>query len=339
VNSKLGFHLWKALYDARGNRLESTVFDTQDNPVLRSDLLCHRVTQRFNEQNKVLELSYFGTKGERVNTKDGFAKRTWDYNSQGKVVHFTNWIVAKDGRCVLTKHTDHRNFVLEEAHFDTRGTASVSKEGNHRIQYEYDEFNYRMIERYFGADGKPSLNSLGFHWTRTIRDAKGYWLDHKVYGIDGKPTTSREGIHHWIWRRDNKGKPKLLELCYYGIDEKLADSKYGFARREFIHDEKENLKDSIAYDAKGTRLKWDMTLSRNPVPGNAGEKAGLRVNDVVKRLGGREVTSKECFDYLCGTEGKEGKTLKLEILRGGMSMTLELPSGPHGVSFRDKPIR
>ncbi|MDR1022789.1 MAG: serine/threonine protein kinase [Prevotellaceae bacterium] len=76
-----GYAYYKKVFDIKGNLLEVTVFDKNDNAAIDMENSCHKIAYEYNKQNNVTEKRYYGVDGLR---KSGHAIEKRLYNAKGQ---------------------------------------------------------------------------------------------------------------------------------------------------------------------------------------------------------------------------------------------------------------
>ncbi|MFO0902607.1 MAG: M28 family peptidase [Pirellulales bacterium] len=118
-----------------------------------------------------------------------------------------------------------------------------------------------------------------------------------------------------------------------GLDGLLADVRVSAVRRREPPDRgAESSADAAASSVNNRARSWGVKLSDEPggevavraiVPGSAAQRAGLRVGDVLRRVGAQDVASVSQAQAAARTAG-DATTVPLRIVRGGTELEVEL---------------
>ena len=205
------------------------------------------------------------------------------------------------GGCALRRRVDAADHTLEEAYFTPEGRPTLHSDGNHRFTARYDERGNRVEQAYFGLDGKPCLVKDGYHRVTFRYDKHGNRVELALFGLDGKPCLHKEGYHRGTKNYDERGR----------------------------------LVATAVFDVAGKRLHCRILVGKVS-PGSLAAKAGLREGDVLLRYAGKDLTTAALFLGLRGDEGSSGPPHKLDLLRQGKALTVELPPGEPGMTLLNK---
>jgi tRNA A-37 threonylcarbamoyl transferase component Bud32 len=348
-----GNHRFTMKYDERGNEIERSYLDLNGKPfVIKAGYA--RMTQKYNNANKVVEKSFWildhtgalvldrreddakHILEKALYTPEGkprwneFGNHRWinEFDERGRIVAAS--VLGVDGKPTVFKpgyhrwanKLDERGNVIEAAYFAIDGKPFVFAEGYHRNTRKYDARNKQIESAFFGADGKPCLHTEGHHRWTALYDEKSNLLETSSWGLDGKPALNKDGIARKTYRRDTEGR--LLETAFFDVDGKpVAARAEGYARLTNTRNNKGDLLNEVPFDAAGKALQFQLTVAKTV--SEKAREAGIQAGDEVVRFNGEEVRNRARYTHL-RTTAASGKPVKLELLREGKPVTVELPS-------------
>jgi len=158
-------------------------------------------------------------------------------------------------------------------------------------------------------------------------------LEQAFFTPEGRPTLHPNGFHRLTFRYDEQGR--LVEMANFGLDGKPCLDKDGFHRSTRHYDARGRLTATAVFDVAGKRLPCRILIEKVS-PGSLAARAGLREGDVLVRYGGKELTTGALFLGLRGEEGTGSPPRKLELLRKGKPVSVELPPGETGMTLVNK---
>ena len=90
-NPNTGWSIRRRIFDIKGNQLEESYFDKDDNPCIEKNDKVHKITYTYNMQNNPIETRYYSTPTDL--RKDEFAIYRQKYDESGDLVEDTyfNW--------------------------------------------------------------------------------------------------------------------------------------------------------------------------------------------------------------------------------------------------------
>jgi hypothetical protein len=365
--SKAGYHLWKSSYDARGNPLEWTCFDTEERPVVSRDSGFHRISRVRDELGRLVEEAYFDADGKATLYKDGYHKFTARY--------------------------DKRDNQVESAYFDTEERPVVDHSGVHRISRVCDELGRIVEEAYFGVDGKPALDKNGYYKSISRYDARGEVVEKTFFDLKGwrkvvdstgihgtddsgrvvleayyddwKPILTEAGYHKYTARYDARGNQ--IEWAYF--DTKggpVIDRDSGVHRINKVYDESRRVVQEVyfgpdgkpthlltaRYDEGGNRIEERyLDVDGSPLvsliqvlevfPNTEAMRVGLQPGDFVWSYGdwvfraGDEIPDfgKASEAFVAATRGPGAGLRKLVVIRGPSLIEFRVNPGRLGIGF------
>lgn len=252
-------------YDQRGKKVCEERVDLNGRRVIDASTGFAGRSWRYDETNGWETVCRnYGTDGEPICCKQGWARREYVYDRNGNVVSEL-WFDAKDERAMV----DGENGVCYKRRtYDDRG---------------------RLISiRYYGADGKLCVSkgdgSAGYD--QTIEETEDGRVERIAYvGVDGLPCKSRNGSYKGVFERDRNGNLLLVEWLdengrlvtvdsdgeagnrrtwdvfgnelsreYFGVDRKPIMASCGYSRVEKTYDARGNVTSKKYYDEKDVLL-------------------------------------------------------------------------------------
>jgi hypothetical protein len=242
----LGVAMWRRAYDDDDNVVEWTYFDAKGAPINNSDGY-HRGTVKHDDRGHAVDLGYFGLDGKGRH-RAGYARVTIAFRGDREI-----------GRTYL----------------DADGKRVAPKEyGYAERRFEYDRSGNRILTSYYDEAGKPKEQSAGYVAQRNVHDECGQLIETWNLGPDRNPlvtqTTKYAGIRYerdrlgrairttflsekgpptlttgdvagWVNDYDSRGN--LIEQRYFGINGRpaLYNRQYAAVR--------------MAYDRRGNKTR------------------------------------------------------------------------------------
>ena len=314
-------------YDSKGNLRQRCYFvpDGKGSCVLR---------RRADAAYRTLEYAYFTPDGRPTLHKDGYHRWTALYDERGKAVEVASFglngkpCLCKEGYHRETRTYDTRGNWTEQAYFDEQGRPMVNRHGVAREVSVYDDRDREISRSWFDAAGKPKVH-------KEFGDAKLTW----DYDSKGKLRQScyfvPNGKGGCVLRRRADATDRTLEEASFSPEGRPTLAKDGYHRWTGRYDERGRLVATAVFDVTGQRLRCRILVGKVS-PGSLAARAGLRKGDVLLRYGGKELTTAALFFGLRDDEGSGGPPRKLDLLRQGKPLSVELPPGEAGITLLNK---
>lgn len=196
-------------YDARGNRIETTILGPDGQPMLGPDgWAIERV--RYDTLDRPIERLYFGAAGRLTIANEGVAGLRFGYDARGYLAEET--LVGLDSRTMADPETgiaitrfrnDARGNVIEERRFGVDGALRESEEDGYAIERLTYESRGALIEsNVLDARERPIE---GLSTIRYQRDAFGRVTEMSYFGPTRRPTTNYAGVAVKRFRYDAAG--------------------------------------------------------------------------------------------------------------------------------------
>jgi hypothetical protein len=194
---KDGYAKGTADYDHRGKQIRLAYFGLRDEPVINQSDGTHTVRNSYDGRGNCILWEYYGVDGQRCLTKDGYAKKTANYDDVGHQLEQVEFDLT--GKSTVQKY-NQRGWQIEEAYLDETGSSTANKNGVTRWTVKYDEDANVTDMTYFDRDGKPI--AVQIYLVEVLPDGqaeKAGLVDGDVLvSYDGKMVTNDAEIWAWI---------------------------------------------------------------------------------------------------------------------------------------------
>lgn len=218
-------------------------FDTRGNVVvnrpigLNGNLAANMQETRYkyDDQDNIVEESYFGDKGNAVNCDNGYHKVIRKYNSRNQNIQeeyynknglLTN--VKGQNFAVVKREFDQKSNVTSITHFTQTGARGSDNNKVHKYFNQYDNVVNKVCHQIsFGIDGKPIVANGIAKEGRIEYDARGNMVKLVCYDGYGKKCNGEHGWCEMRYTYDESGL--MTSMSYFTIDNKPfidKDSKY-----------------------------------------------------------------------------------------------------------------
>jgi YD repeat-containing protein len=270
--------------------------------------------------------SYFDASGAPVRDKNGIGRFERAYDAWGNLIA----VAYRDERDAATKWTNgcyrstwrfnRRNNVIEETCLGADGEPAERNDGPHRVTVERDEQD-RVTLRIFTA-----LRIKSGWPTRTIReyvDEQGRFRRAEFVDDNGVVRQARDV--------DERGR--TLVMAYFDEQGRPMLGPGGFAKSKVLAYDEFGGADMVFEDEHGAPVE-PAILVKGVKEGGAGARAGLRVNDVILRYGGRDIH----YGTLAAAQRAPGpEPRELVVLRGNSLETLQVEPGALQIEIEPVP--
>jgi hypothetical protein len=323
-----GVAAMKRVNDERGNVIEEMFFGPSGKPELYDEPYV-KVHKKYNAQGNEVEATYYDAKDRPVKNRDGYAKSATSYDLYGNIIEVAFFdergqpTARRGAYAKIVRTYDERRRMIEETTLDINGKLAVDDEGHARAKFSYDERGYRVEAAYYDERDLPARNKNGCSKERSKYSQAGQLIESACYGTDG--SGMRDTLFGCVKRRFSYGPAGYRSRwdCFDENDQ-LTQSALGYASSKYIYDDFGRQTKSEFFDANGSRVSTHVRISEVEA-GSIGERAGLRVGDVVVAYDGREVEGTSAFEERELQMGERPRRLTLK--RDGKMVDLDLPSG------------
>lgn len=221
--------IMRCKYDDKDNMTECAFFNAKGNPAINSDEI-HKYTQKFNNRNQCVEVSYFNIKGELTDYSNcNFCIKRSEYDEKGleiKVSYFdknnkpANCKVGPDAwYSSFTSQYDNYGRVIRQFYFDRDGMPTDPKDMVPEGVVKYDK---RGNVIYLGAcngKGKLIYNPKNkYSYMEREYDNKDNVLWESYFNENKKPTLGKDGYHKVVYTYTESNKEETES--YFGTDGK-----------------------------------------------------------------------------------------------------------------------
>jgi len=191
-------------WDERGNETDVRSYNPDGSPALNAEGY-HHIARIYDDRRQLVELSYRGTKGERVlDNKLGFAIQRQAFDDLGRVTE-RSWL-GTDGKPTLRKDSfihraafryDAFGYTTEEAYFDELNRPTLAGNRVHRIAHVNSPQGHRLEIRSYGTMREPVLHpAFGAHWIQYRYDTHGRQVELSLFGLEDEPVIGKNGNHY-----------------------------------------------------------------------------------------------------------------------------------------------
>lgn len=252
-------------------------YDEHDDPVLISfhdadgRPAAHQVgnasnRKRFDERGYLVEQTFLGLDGQRVNTGFGASIRT-DFDARGNRLSFRffgadgqPFVRPERGFATALFGYDERGNQVTAEFFGASGERVVNQFGVARWQKIYDDQGNQVEVRYYDATGRPTTMKLAAAIVRRGYDRAGNEITSRYFGPDGAPAADPEGGYGYDIEYDARGR--VIRTTALGVDEKPVLLGGGYCIVE------------TRYDPRGpiAEVRFLGTTAESPPPGRAARR-------------------------------------------------------------------
>ena len=141
-----GYSKVKSKFDEMGNEIETFYYDANDSLCRVDDDLYAGVRHTYDKNHHQLETRYYGTDGQLIETKEGYAIARNTYNALGNCTE-TRTFDSQERPCNRgkgyarkTAKYDYHGRITEESYFDVNGKPCNDTTGVSTRKYTYDHF-------------------------------------------------------------------------------------------------------------------------------------------------------------------------------------------------------
>lgn len=252
---KEGFAVMNTVYNAHGDPLSRSFFDTNNNPVMLSDGYA-QYEYEYDAIGNCISVRYLDTKGQLVKTSYGYARCEYVYDE-------------KDNFHIATKYYDTADNILYSYHYqyDERGNltgeyvidAKGKLYGNTVYEHSVYDANNFLTECYYtnlqGHRIKKSKDEP-YASVKYVRDKNGNIIESSYWDEKGKPALDNQKTHRRVSEYD--AMHRVIHQISYGVDGKPIRAKDGKAEGRVEYDAYGNFAQITTYDGYQNPVEgWD----------------------------------------------------------------------------------
>ena len=228
-----GYASYKSVYE-NGLWRESSYFDTESKPVLRSDTGYAVIKNTYDAHGRYGTQRYYDTDGETpiVSPKYHCTGFSYQYDERGNRTYV--WYLEPDKTIAMCAGLDLLNYLIyDDYHQIVRNSYYIFEDGT-AVLVPRKDLGYATIEYVY--EGK--------NWIQTL------YLDENE-----QPTVSQDEGYAFLTREFND-LGQLVRVSHFNETEELTECKAGYAIVEYEYDESGNESDRIYYDAFRDEIDW-----------------------------------------------------------------------------------
>jgi hypothetical protein len=358
-------------YDDSGLLIEMTDYDTHEKVHANSSGIA-RFAYSYNEKRQLVKTEYFGVNDEPVNDGEGVHMILISYDAFGRKNNeikksALGYVIGESKSSATTTRQirDSKNRVIEDGTYDQHNQLAANSEGFAMVRYEYDESGNITAFRYYDANGKL-VNRRGIGAIiRKKYDSQKNVTEEAYFDANDRPVISHEyGAAKGKVKYDQAGR--MIDLAAFDPQNKPMEGLGGFARKHWIFDSTGKESETDYYDRFGV-LILRQTAKNDYYPSEASrvflrnlgksvsilvaelsgetdstaKKVHIHVGDVLLSYDGVNYDGKSiasALEWIKGFEVGPDRMRKLEILRDGKKLVLQVPRGKLGVRLVDAKI-
>lgn len=242
VADAAGAHHYHMDVDEQDREIGRSCFDLKDKPMLHGTSGSHRLAMRHDENGNRLEETHIGLNGQLINSKFGFAKKTYLRDEKGSVREQLQFVVDIEGKLHLRLRQNGQGALVEQRLYDEQGEPRLDSQGGfHKVLIDLDQRGRQVSQSYYGYDDTLVLHaSYGVARVRHCYEDDRKQMIMLFLDTQDKPTMHKErGVYQFANRLDERGR--VIEVRCLDLDGKPITCKQGFHREE------------VKYDAQGRR--------------------------------------------------------------------------------------
>ncbi len=208
--NKLGFWKMTQQFDEAGHIVDIAYFGKRGEPVIQLQDKTHRTRATFDQAGQLASVCCLDTADAPAPDKSGHAETRYRYDARG-------WMIAEDyfdglghpannlsGVAGYRYEFDGRHNIVSMTSVDGAGQPMSGKEGRTRIESAYNERNQITRMRFFDAAGQPTISSSGFHRVDTQYDPAGRTEERTFYGVDDRRCFASQDLAEAFGEEKNK---------------------------------------------------------------------------------------------------------------------------------------
>lgn len=187
---------------------------------------------KYDSNDNIVEMAYFGGKGKMVNCEDGYHRKVMAYDSRNNCIleeyYGTNSKLkdlSSENRFAVKKaQFDEIGNCISIVFFNQNGARGHDKSKVHKYFFQYDsKLNLRSHQLTFGCDGKPVVADGIAPEGRIDYDKRGNAIRVTCYDGYGKKVNGNYGWHECRNTYNEAGL--LIEDSYFDVEGRAAINK------------------------------------------------------------------------------------------------------------------
>ncbi|MHC4558003.1 MAG: TAXI family TRAP transporter solute-binding subunit [Planctomycetota bacterium] len=244
LNGPDGYAEWRSEYDDYNRHIKESYFGTKGEPVFCKDGYASWKA-KYDQHGNQIEKSYYGPDERLVLCEQGYARYTREYDDRDNLIGMAYYgcenelVLCEEGYARYTREYDDRDSLIGVAYYGCENELVLCEEGYARYTREYDDRGNLTGEAYYGCDGKPTMREPGYASWRAKYNPRGNQIEKSYYGTDGQLLRLEEGYAGWRAKYDRHGNQ--IEKSYYGTDGEPVSCEEGYARYSHEYDDRGNV--------------------------------------------------------------------------------------------------
>lgn len=218
-------------------------------PVLCKDGY-HEIRYEYNENKKVIRTTYYGLKGEKVNSLAGYCEVCTEISEAGSTISIRRYntegtLVPENGR--------------EYAYSRFIPVAELSLAGTEALRGRAEELAEQAgtLTEYYGTDDQLMVIEKGYACFLQLKNEHGVITEEAYYGRQGENVLNTSGYHRMV--RKNDGEGNALQVSYFGTAGEAVVSSNGYHRVENTWLDKNHKLSEAWFDAEGKPVPFRNT--------------------------------------------------------------------------------
>jgi len=336
-----GEHGWESQYDDRGRETKRTLLGLDGKPMLVTSLGYAVYRQEYDKAGNLWRATYSNANDKPCLGADG--SHGWEsaYDDRGREIKRTlldaddkPLLVPSQGFATYWAAYDDRGNARQLTYFDANGNACLGKDATHGWEAEYDDRGREIKRTVLGLDDKPLLvPPQGYTTYQVEYDDRGNVRRLTYFDATGKACVNADGVHGFDLEHDDNGNES--RRTELGLDDKPALAPaLGYATRVQTRDGAGNYVGSTFFDANGNSLPAT-AVATEIVPGGQAESLGIQVGDLIVGYGGNMISSTAQLIRLVQTNANSGAAVEIDVDRGGQKLKFTARAGRLGVALED----
>ncbi len=218
-----------------------------------------------NAEGLIEKVIFYDLSGKRITSEEGGFETRFKYDEDGNIIERSyfdsrrNSRENKDGFAVLRRKFDDKGNIVEIRHFNAKDKLTEVANGVAIIQQKFDKDGNIIESRYLGKNEKLKENNMGVAIIRCKFDAYGNIVEQKYYDVSDELTEGEFyefAIRQWEYDEDGK----LMETRFLDANGNLTNvinEEAAILRMKY--DEDGNLEQVLRFGKDGNQLGDSLT--------------------------------------------------------------------------------